>query len=56
MTTPGEFYDWLRTANPHLPPSNTVIGSTPAELTFGPDTMTTITITVLVDLPDVGPS
>jgi hypothetical protein len=45
-------YEWLRSANPHLPPADRVSAELPVELAFGPDHVTTVTLTVVVALPD----
>lgn len=48
-------YEWLRSANPHLPPSNMVGGQEGVSFDFGPMQRATVTLTVLVDMPATPP-
>jgi hypothetical protein len=47
-------YEWLRSANPHLPPADKV-GADGVSFGFGPSQHATVTLTVRVDMPTVPP-
>jgi hypothetical protein len=48
-------YEWLRTTNPHLPPAEKVGAYDGVAFKFGPEQVGSVTLTVLVDVPDSPP-
>lgn len=47
-----KFYNIIRSANPWLPDANHIPASSTLELTWGRNQMTTLALTVMVELPD----
>ena len=45
-------YEWLRTANPHLP-EPVKVGREGVSITIDPLGLSTVTLTVIVDLPAI---
>lgn len=49
-----EMYEFMRLGNPHLPEASKVSAWQPITITFGPEHVTTMTITVVIELPQGG--
>lgn len=47
-------YNFLRIGNPHLPEPNKVAAFEPMKLQFGPEIISTLTLSLIVDLPEGG--
>lgn len=45
-------YNFLRQGNPYLPEPHHVVAFEPLVMTFGPDRVTTLQITMMIDLPE----
>jgi hypothetical protein len=46
-------YEWLRSTNPHLPQSDKVSAYEGVSFAFGPEQFGTVTLTVVVEVPDM---
>lgn len=48
-----EFYNWLRSYNPHLPNADTVVAGPGIRVEMGPEQVGTISLTVYVNIPTI---